>query len=400
MGRNNKVIYKDFKGLKLSTLGLGAMRLQEDEKTKKVDEVKATELIEYAYNNGVNFFDSAFFYHGGDSERILGKVLAKFPRDSWYFATKFPGNFMDYVDGKLLFDAEWAGIKKMKFNNPAEVFEYQIKNCAVEYFDFYMLHNLTESTYDIYTNEKLGIIDYLVEQKKAGRIKHLGFSTHGRYETIDKFLNDYDCFEYALMQLNYLDWTLQEANKKYDVLNKHGLPVFVMEPARGGLLAAPGDEAVALLKASRPNDSPASWAFRFLQSLPNVYVTVSGMSNIEQLKDNIQTFSKPDTMTGTEKVLLQQIVDGMASFVPCTSCRYCCGVCPQKLDIPMLIATYNEASNSFMWYVEDVMDSLEDNEKPQACTACGACSPLCPQNIDIADTMSKLNELLKKNIEK
>ena len=394
------MLYKDFKGLKLSTLGFGAMRLPMDEKSKKIDEEKATEMIEYAYNNGINFFDSAFFYHGGESEHLLGKALAKFPRDTWYFANKFPGNFMDHVDGKLLFDAEWAGIKKMKFNSPAEVFEHQIKNCAVEYFDFYMLHNMTESTYEIYTNEELGIIDYLIGQKKAGRIKHLGFSTHGRFETLEKILNRYDCFEYVLMQLNYLDWTLQEANKKFDVITKKGLPVFVMEPVRGGLLAAPGEEAEALLKASRPNDSPASWAFRFLQSLPNVYVTVSGMSNMEQLKENIQTFCISDMMTDTEKALLQQIIDGMASFIPCTSCRYCCGVCPQKLDIPMLIATYNEASNKFSWYVEDIMDTLEDNKKPQACTACGACNPFCPQNIDIPDTMSKFNEILKKNINK
>jgi len=394
---NKHVIYKEFKNLKLSTLGFGAMRLPTDEKTKKIDEEKATEMIEYAYNNGVNFFDTAFFYHGGESERILGKALSNFPRDTWYYASKFPGNFMSYEDGKLLFDAEWAGMKKMTFNNPAEVFEYQLKNCGVDYFDFYMLHNISESTYDIYTNERLGIIDYLLEQKDAGRIKHLGISTHGRYETIDDFLTIYVCFEFALMQLNYLDWTLQEAGKKYDVITKHGLPILVMEPMRGGKLAAPGEEAEALLKAARPDDTPASWAFRFLQSLPNVMISVSGMSTMQQLKENIETFSNSDPMSDPEKALLQQIVDNMASFIPCTSCRYCIGVCPQKLDIPMLIASYNEAANSSSWYIEDLMDSLKDNEKPQACTACGACNPLCPQNIDITDIMSKFDALLKND---
>jgi len=389
------VIYKDFQNLKLSTLGFGAMRLPTIKGTEEIDEKETAELFEHAYNNGVNLFDTAFFYHGGGSERVLGKALAKFPRDTWYLADKFPGNMMDYKDGKLLFDAEWAGMEKMTFNDPLEVFEYQLKNCGVEYFDFYMLHNITESTYDLYTNEKLGIVKCLIEQKEAGRIKHLGISTHGRYETIDKFLDTYDCFEFALMQLNYLDWTLQEAGKKYDVLTKHGLPIFVMEPVRGGLLAAPGEEAEALLKASRPNDTPASWAFRFLQSLPNVYVTVSGMSNMEQLKENIEIFSKSDPMSDSEKAILQQIVDNMASFIPCTTCRYCCGVCPQKLDIPMLIATYNEAAREVTWYVRDIMDSLEESKKPQACTACGACNPHCPQNIDIADTMSKFNDLLK-----
>ena len=389
------MIYKEFKDIKLSTLGFGAMRLPTNEKTSKIDEEKATEMIEHAYNNGVTYYDTAFFYHGGGSERILGKALAKFPRDTWYLGDKFPGNFMTYENDKLLFDAEWAGMDKMTFNDPAEVFEYQLKNCGVDYFDFYMLHNITESTYSFYTNEKLGVINYLQEQKKAGRIKYLGFSTHGRYETIEKFLNSYDCFEFALMQLNYLDWSLQEADKKYDVLTRHGLPVLVMEPVRGGLLTAPGKEAEALLKAARPNDTPAAWAFRFLQSLPNVLVTTSGMSNMQQLKENIETFSKADPMTESEKALLQQIVDGMASFVPCTSCRYCCGVCPQKLDIPALIASYNEAAHEMSWYVEEYLDTLEDGKKPQACTACGACNPLCPQNIDIAETMSKFKDLLK-----
>ena len=390
------MIYKDFKGLKLSTLGLGGMRLPTDEKTEKIDEKKATELIEYAYNNGINVFDTAYFYHDGDSEGMFGKALAKFPRDTWYIADKWPGNMIDVVDGKLVVDIEWSSMGKKTFNNPAEIFEHQLKSCGVEYFDFYMLHNVAESTYELYTDSKLGVIDYLIKQKEAGKIRHLGFSTHGRYETIDKFLNEYDCFEFALMQLNYLDWTLQEAGKKYEVLTKHGIPLFIMEPVRGGLLAAPGEKAEALLKAARPNDTPVSWTFRFLQSLPNVYVVVSGMSTMEQLKENIEIFSKNDPMPDSEKALLQQVVDGMASFVPCTSCRYCIGACPQKLDIPMLIATYNEAAHGMSWYVEDVIGVLADDKKPQACICCGACNPLCPQEIDIADTMKKFSEMLSK----
>ena len=388
------MIYKDFKNLKLSTLGYGAMRFPMEEGSEKVDEKKTIEQLEYAYNNGVNFFDTAFFYHAGESERILGEALRKFPRDTWYLADKFPGNFINIVDGKMVIDAEWSGLKKMAFNNTAEIFEYQLKKCGVDYFDFYMLHNLNEGTFDIYTDNEIAIVECLLKEKEAGRIKHLGFSTHGRYETIEKFLNKYDCFEFALMQLNYLDWTLQEANKKYDVFTKRGIPVFVMEPVRGGFLAAPGEEAEAVLKSSRPDDTPASWAFRFLQSLPNVCVIVSGMTTMEHVKENIKTFSKTDTMTEPEKALLQKVVDGMASFVPCTSCRYCCDVCPQKLNIPMLIATYNEAAREVTWYVEDVLGALEDNKKPQACVGCGKCNPLCPQNIDIAEIMKEFCKLL------
>jgi len=388
------MIYRDFKNLKLSTLGFGAMRLPTEKESEIPDEKKSTELIEYAYKNGINFFDTAFFYHAGISESVLCKALAQFPRETWYLSDKLPGNFINIVNGKMEIDAEWSGMKKMTFNNTTEIFEYQLEKCGVDYFDFYMLHNFNEGTYGLYTDEKIGIINSLAEEKKAGRIKHLGFSTHGRYETIDKILNEYSCFEFALMQLNYLDWTLQEANKKYEVFVKHNMPIFVMEPVRGGLLAAPGEEAQAILKKSRPDDTPATWAFRFLQSLPNVYVTVSGMSTMEQLKENIEIFSKTDTMSDSEKALLQQVVDGMASFVPCTSCRYCCDVCPQKLNIPMLIATYNEAAREVTWYVEDIIDALKDDEKPQACIGCGKCNPLCPQNIDIPDVMKSFCELL------
>jgi predicted aldo/keto reductase-like oxidoreductase len=387
------MIYRDFKDLKLSTLGYGSMRLPENKSSGGIDRKHAFEAIGYAYENGVNFFDTAFFYHAGESEKVLGEALARFPRETWYLSDKFPGNFMEMVDGKLVMDISDMGMKNQTFNTPKEVLEYQLKNCGVDYFDFYMVHNLTESTFDFYTDEKLGIINYLLEEKKAGRIKHLGFSTHGRYETIDRFLNYYNCFEFALLQLNYLDLTLQEADKKYDVLTKHGVPVFVMEPLRGGLLSAPGKDAEALLKASRPNDTPTSWAFRFLQSLPNVFVTVSGMSALEQVKENVEIFCKADPMTESEKEVLRQVVDSMASFVPCTSCRYCCGICPQKLDIPMLIASYNEASNVESWFVQDLLDSLPDNEKPQSCTGCGACNPLCPQNIDIPDVMDKFSKL-------
>jgi len=311
------MLYKKFKNLNLSTLGCGGMRLPTDE-TEQICEEKAAELIDYAYKNDVNYYDTAFFYHAGASEGFLGKTLNKFPRDTWYLADKFPGNFMEYENGKLEMDVTDMGMDKRTYNTPAEIFEHQLKQCGVDYFDFYLLHNVSESTYELYTNEELGIINYLLEQKKTGRIKHLGFSTHGRYETIDKFLNLYDCFEFALMQLNYLDWTLQEAGRKYDVLTKHGVPVFVMEPVRGGFLAEPGEDAKALLKTARPDDTPVSWAFRFLQSLPNVFVVVSGMSTMEQLKENIEIFSRKDLMPEHEKDLLKKVVDGMASFVPCT----------------------------------------------------------------------------------
>ena len=390
------MVYYDFKGKKLSTLGYGGMRLPtSDSKGRVVNEEEAAKLLVHAYNNGVNYFDTAFFYHAGNSERVMGKVLSQFPRDTWYLADKLPGNFIEIIDGKIVMDIEFMGMKHT-FNTPKEVFEYQLKNAGVDYFDFYMLHNVAESTYELYTDEKIGMVDYLLEEKKNGRIKHIGFSTHGRYETIEKFLGKYDCFEFALMQLNYLDWTMQEAGKKYDVLTKHNIPVFVMEPVRGGKLANMTGDGLDILKAANPGDSAAKWAFRYLQSLPNVAVVVSGMSNMEQVAENIEIFEKKEVLTEAEKEVLKKVVDNMASFVPCTTCRYCCDSCPQELDIPMLIATYNEAANEFGWYVNDVMDTLSDGEKPSACIACGACNPKCPQDIDIPDVLSKFDKLLKK----
>jgi len=388
------MVFKDFKDLKLSTLGFGLMRLPQNE-DKSIDWSEAEKLIDHAYNNGINLFDTAFFYHSGESESVARKLLSKYPRDTWYLSNKMPGNFMEVVDGKLVMELGGMGMADRTFNNPQEVFEYQLKNCNVEYFDFYMLHNVSANTLDIYTDEKIGMVDYLLEQKKAGRIKHFGFSTHGRPEVIDKFLNMYDCFEFAMLQLNYLDWTLQEASKKYDILTKHGVPIFVMEPLRGGKLSAPGENAEALLKNANHNATAASWAFRFLQSLPNVCSTVSGMSTFEQLQENIETFSKHDPLGEPEKKTLQDVVDGMASFVPCTLCSYCCDVCPKKLDIPALITTYNEALTIFAWYITDTLEILGADKGPDACTGCGVCSPLCPQEIDIAATMTEFAALVE-----
>jgi len=391
------MIYKQFKDKKLSTLGYGGMRFP----TKKIDgkdlidEADAEKQVLHAYNNGVNVFDTAFFYHAGESERVLGNVLNKLPRDTWYLSDKFPGNMIDVKDDKLFLDVAWSGMENVAFDTPADIFQYQLDKCGVEYFDFYMLHNVAEGTYDFYTDEKLGIINYLLDEKKKGHIKHLGFSAHGRYETIDKFLREYgESMEFVLLQINYLDWSLQEAQKKYEVITSYDVPILAMEPVRGGKLINLGKEPEAILKAAKPDDSMAKWAFRFLQSLPNILVSVSGMSTMEQVKENLELFSKDDPMTDAEKEYVWKAVDAMASFIPCTTCRYCIDACPEKLDIPMLIASYNEASNEFEWYVREVLDALSDSEKPAACTSCGACNPLCPQDIDIPDTLKKFADLI------
>ena len=389
------MIYKQFKNLQLSSLGFGVMRMPATEPGygAPIDYAKATELIEYAYEHGVNYYDTSYFYHGGDSESFLGKTMAGVPRNSWYLASKMPGNMMKFESGKL-------EVMGKQFANPLEVFELQMERCGVDYFDFFLLHNVSESTYGIYTDEELGIIDCLLEQKAKGRIRHLGLSAHGRHDTIDNFLNyleNRSCneFELVMIQLNYMDWSLQEANKKHAVITKHGLPVFVMEPLRGGRLANLNPKADTLLKNVRPNDSHAAWAFRYLQSLDNISVVLSGMSTIEQLKENLSLFSKHDPLTKIDAEILQQVIETMADLVPCTACQYCMEECPQSLDIPMLLTMYNEAKFEVAWFLQAALNSLKESEKPMACISCGKCSPLCPQNIDIARSLKMFSELIK-----
>ena len=385
--------YKPFKELHLSTLGMGNMRLPTIEGDRNaIDETKAREIIEYAYHNGVNYFDTAYRYHGGASEPFVGKVLNQFPRDTWYLASKMPGHQM-YIDenGKLAFTGYLAGLDA----NIPHIFEDQLQRCGVEYFDFYLLHNVCETSYDLYTNEDLGIVRYLLEQKKAGRIRHLGFSAHGRADTIEKFLNKYDCFEFCQIQLNYMDWQLQDAKAKYEVLEKHNIPVIVMEPVRGGELCNLPDDAAAMLDAAAPGSTQASWAFRYLHSLPNVQVVLSGMTTLEQLKENIDLFSVHNPTTDEEKQVLDKVIASMVNRVPCTACRYCCDVCPQGLDIPKLISLYNEANYKKANTMVFTLGAMKEDELPGACLQCGACAAVCPQNINIPDMLEKAAPLLK-----
>ena len=324
------MMYREFQDKQLSLLGFGTMRMPVGE-GGIVDEAKTAEMVDYALENGVNYFDTAFPYHDGQSERVIGRVLSSHDRESFYLATKYPGH--QITDLSQLEDTY----------NPKLIFEEQLKRCQVEYFDFYLLHNVYEKSVKIYTDPQWGILDYFKEQKRLGRIKHLGFSTHGSLETMKEFL-DYcgEDMEFCQIQLNYLDWTLQSAKEKYDLLTEHNIPVWVMEPVRGGKLAKFDEETEAKLKAFRPEESTAAWGFRFLQALPNVKMVLSGMSNMEQMQDNVKTFPVENPLTAAETEMLLEMAEGMKDSIPCTSCRYCCAGCPQGLDIPMLLNVYNE----------------------------------------------------------
>ena len=387
--------YTQFGDLMLSHLGMGNMRLPTVGKRGPIDEKLARKVIECAYEQGVNYYDTAFRYHEGESERFAGEVLSQYPRDSWYLASKFPGHMLRREGEKLVFTG--FGESRLEyFDSIQQIFQMQLDKCGVEYFDFYLLHGLGESSYDFYNDQNIGIIDYLQSEKKAGRIKHFGFSSHARAESIEKYLTQWKgVFELVQIQINYLDWTLQNAKEKYEIITKHGIPVVAMEPVRGGRLASLPEEADALLKAARPNDSPTAWALRFLQGLEGMQVILSGMSAPEHVLENAEILSKDDPAGEDERALLQKVVESMTNVAPCTACRYCDEACPQRLDIPKLISLHNEASHdNSLFGIGAVLRAMSDDEKPSACISCGQCVKLCPQEIDIPDIMSKFAHMI------
>jgi len=376
------MIYNDFQGIKLSSLGMGTMRLPVvDGKNSVIDEAATAEMVEYAMKNGVNYYDTAWGYHSGNSEIVMGKVLKNYPRDSFYLASKFPGYDLSNMD------------------KVEEIFEKQLEKCQVEYFDFYLVHNVCELNIDHYLDPKYRIYEYLTERKRNGRIRHLGFSAHGDCDVIDRFLEIYGKdMEFGQLQLNWVDWDFQNSKKKVEILEKHNIPVWVMEPLRGGSLASLDEKYEKQLKAMRPDESVPSWAFRFLQSVPSVKVTLSGMSNFDQLKKNIETYQTEKPLSEDEFNALLDIAKDMTAktTVPCTACRYCVDHCPQQLDIPKLLSLYNEHSYTGGGFIAPmVMSTLPNDKKPSACLGCGSCESVCPQQIKIsealADFASKFN---------
>jgi len=372
------MIYRDFQDKKLSLLGFGTMRLPLDE-NKQIDEAQVEEMVQYAMDHGVNYFDTAYPYHGGESERVIGHVLKKYPRESYYLATKYPGHQIS------------------SSYDPAAIFEEQLEKCGVDYFDFYLLHNVYETSLKVYTDPKWGIIEYFKEQKRLGRIRHLGFSSHGAVDNLRQFLDICgEDMEFCQIQLNYLDWTLQKAKEKYELLTEHGIGVWVMEPVRGGRLAKLSEAEETKLKELRPEESVAAWGFRFLQELPNVKMVLSGMSDMAQMVDNVKTFTEEKNQTEAERNVLLELAEGMKNSVPCTACRYCCDDCPQGLDIPMLLSIYNEIRFSPAINVGMRVEALPEEKRPSACIGCGRCATMCPQGIDIPQMMKDFVEALSK----
>ena len=369
------MIYRKFKDLDISMLGFGLMRLPVRE-DGRINEELTAEMVDYAMKHGVNYYDTAWPYHSGTSENVIGRILKNYPRDSFYLADKFPGHAVaDKYD-------------------PEEIFEKQLKKCQVEYFDFYLLHNVYENSLKTYEDPRWGIYDYFIEQKKQGRIKNLGFSSHADLPTLKVILDKYAAdMDFCQLQINYLDWTVEKAKEKYEMVSEYGLPIIIMEPVRGGKLAKLPDDLMAELGTDK---SAASYALRWTQKLDNVFTVLSGMTAMEHVVDNVAAFEHEDPLTAEEEEIIMKAAEGMKNDIPCTACRYCTSSCPMELDIPDLLFKYNQVRSGNSFNVNMQLDALPEDKKPSACIGCGACMEMCPQKIAIPDELAAFAEFMSK----
>lgn len=369
--------YKDTDD-KVSLLGFGCMRLPKiDPEKSDIDKEKAQQMIDYAYEHGVNYFDTAYPYHEGKSELFIGEALKKYPRESYHLVSKMPVWLVEKPEDTLKY------------------FEEQLKKCQTEYFDYYLCHALNHDRLEII--KKNGIFDTLKKEKEAGRIKHLGFSFHGTIEMLEEIVKAFD-WDFTQIQLNYYDWDMQNAKREYEILEENGLPVIVMEPVRGGALNTLCPEGIKMLKEADAEATPASWAIRFAASLPNVLTVLSGMTTMEHVKDNVHTMMDFKPLTEGERELLFKVADvyKKSKTVPCTGCRYCMD-CPAGVDIPAVFKVYNgyAVTEDKAQFLADY-DALGDSKQAHHCVACRKCCSQCPQSIDIPARMEEIKALAKK----
>lgn len=369
------MVNRSFNGRDVSLLGYGCMRLPcLVEGKQDIDVARASEMIDYAYAHGVNYFDTAYTYHDGMSELFIGEALKKYPRDSFFLADKLP---------------TWL-IKSPE--DVDRIFNEQLEKCQVDYFDYYLVHTLNPATYK--TCRDVPVFEMLEEKKAQGKIRALGFSFHSTPELLERILNEHRC-DFVQIQLNYLDWELQQASRQYELIEKKGIPCIVMEPVRGGTLATLSSGAARIFKEADAEASTASWAIRYAASLPNVMTVLSGMSDMEQTRDNVRTMEGFAPLTSGERDVISRALTEFLSnaTIPCTGCRYCMD-CPAGVDIPAVFSLYNR--HAIDKDSEEYLDgcrALGAAKQAGSCVACMACVERCPQGIKIPDRMKEIDTL-------
>jgi len=392
-------------GEQISLLGFGMMRLPDDQED-------VNRLVDYAIEHGVNYFDTAPMYMGGQSEVLTGNALSRHPREKYYIATKMSNQ------NKRLWD----------FDEAQRMYYQSFQRLKVDHIDYYLLHSIGNGGMDTLNGRFFDnhLLEFLLKEREAGRIRHLGFSYHGDVRPFDWLLDHNDDYhwDFVQIQMNFLDWRHASLNQSgwrrdadaeylYNKCEKTGVQCVVMEPLRGGAFGRMANELTEKLKSVRPDDSTARWAFRWVGSHPNILTTLSGMNRMEHLTENVETFSPLEICTESENTLLAEIADEMAGYptIPCTTCAYCMP-CPYGVDIPGNFAYYNEAVNDHVLPLPDPSDAdyaarkqqfadgmrqaLPDVEKwARSCADCEECLPKCPQQIRIPNQMARIVELLR-----
>ncbi len=353
-----------------SRLGFGCMRLPTTPEGE-IDEPRAKAMIGRAIEAGVTYFDTAYFYHKRKCEEFLGRALKPYPRESFYLATKLPVAILKTLD------------------EAKEIFEGQFAALQTDYFDFYLLHAINRKRFEFVVST--GILDFLIEQQRIGRIRHLGFSFHGEYEEFEEILHARH-WDFCQIQFNYMDVDAQAGMRGYRLAESLGVPLVIMEPVKGGSLATLSDDIAARFLAERPEWSVASWAMRFVASLPNCRVILSGMSTEEQLEDNLATFESIEPLSEHDQQVIAQVRDAIRAkqFVGCTGCEYCMP-CPYGVDIAENFAMMNR----FTMYggrerLVRTWKALEQEGRADACRRCGNCEAACPQRLPIRDKLAEI----------
>lgn len=361
-----------------SKLGFGLMRLPKDKQGQiKLDEVQR--MVDSYMERGFNYFDTAYVYEGSE-EAIRQTLVEKYPRDVYTLADKLPA---------------W----KLTCQEDVErIFQESLNRTGVDYFDFYLLHSVEKSHYPTY--EKYQCFDFIQEMKKQGKIKYMGFSFHDDADFLDKVLTEHPEIDFVQLQLNYLDWENEviQSRRNYEVARKHHKPIIVMEPIKGGTLASFSDDIERIYKDYAPQKSIASWALRYVASLEGVMTILSGMSNAQQMNDNLDTMTHFEKINNEEAKLIKQVTDQVLSYptIPCTKCRYCTPGCPMHIQIPDLFTAYNSVkmygeNRRYQTYYKD--HSTGDYQPAKACIACGQCESVCPQHLEIISLLKEVSEV-------
>ncbi len=360
--------------LTLPLLGFGLMRLPEQ--GGRIDKVAAQKMFDLAMEAGCNYFDTAWMYHGGESESFLGEALAKYPRTSYMVTSKMP----------IVMLKNEADVER--------IFNEQLRKTRVGYFDFYFMHWLSAEHWDI--ARKFKVYDFMKRKQAEGKIRRIGFSYHGDPQTLEIIAKALP-WELAQIQLNYLDWEQNHAREQYEILTKLGIPVAVMTPLKGGTLATLSPAARRVFEKVNPDASIASWGLRFAASPPNVAVVLSGMSDMSQMQDNIKTFSPFKPLTDAERRVIASAlrVYRNADLIPCTGCRYCMP-CPVGVEIPANLAIYNNFKESGdRAAARKAYTALPEEQRASECVQCGVCRKKCPQTIDIPALMPVIADAFK-----